>query len=790
MAAPATALAVDPFLTSSRSTTLPANEFWNIYGQGYDLGGGLPPDRNNMSYGGNTAWNEWDALKLSWTNINGGRTAVAGFLRGSRVNGVTTEANGTLTSGARERGFVWSWAINERWPDTCSQADYPRCFAAHGTEGSFHFDQVPAYINGIHLLYVWTRDTAFLQEMLPRAEVVMDEYLLGVMGGSTGVAVIPGNANTGTSSGRPSTYLDQIRSGHKDTWVNASFYTALLSMGDLEEAAGNTSKASSYRTRAASFRAHFHDAFWTGTRYAGWRDVNGALHDAGYTHVNLMALTRGLASVSEADSIIEWLDGPVTATVGGVRVGSTSTYQNVFAPRTNTSPVPAADWDEWSNPSNISGPLPYGAGIGDGGTMLWLAYYDVMGRLRYRHADEAFARYQAMLTQMSRDTARLTYCFPEWVWCNGTGRYENDFHERHGEVATNGPFPESGLSVLPLLHGFMGVGANLQGLRVAPELPSSLVFASTSGVDYLGAQRTIRVSRGRFISNQETATSTTDVGSSVLTQTFLPAEAFNEVGVLVGTYGVDGVSFTLSLEKSGNGGFNWVPVATRRLTGVQDNTWVYMGVPSQAAGGFQYRLSVRDASSALAWWRDPGSTLFGSAASGGTLLTGDFAFRAVDAWQTPLVGESSTDVADSMTGSLGQVFTTTQPFDRVSMRIGTYVTTTSGFTATLYRDSGAGWKQLARQTFKNVVDNSDVMMSFASMKPGKYYLEISDQVGSITWWRNSTSNLGAGFWAATNAVQQSGNRTFYVYRGQYRIEVPEKGVDVTVSAGDSYTMTN
>ncbi|MCY1047372.1 hypothetical protein OV208_39100 [Corallococcus sp. bb12-1] len=807
LTASTSAFATDPFQTSSHSITSPANEFWNIYGLGWHLTGTtLSGTRSNSSYGANTAWNEWDALKFAWTNDYNARNTVVGFVQGSLVNGVTTPANPS-PSLDQPTGYVWSWqptgdvlSWKERWPDDCvtpqNPTPSPRCKRAHERVGSFHYDQVPAYINGIHLLYLWTRDATFLTTMLPRAEIVMDQYLLGTMQGASGLLITPGLENQGDAFGRPSTYMDQIRSGHKDGLVNASFYSALLAMGDLEEAAGNATKALTYRNRAATFPAQYRAELWTGNRYAGWRDVNDVRHDAGYTYVNLPALVRGLPTPADAERVLAWLDAPVSPTERGAHIGSTSAYQSVFAPRANTSPVVTTEWDFWSNPDpdpltpeyTEIDPRRFGSHFQNGGTFLWVAYYDIMARLRYRHADDALTKYQRMLTRMTRDPNSLAFC-DGFLWCSGPLWHQNSFGELNGEVGVNGEFSESGLAVLPLLYGFMGVSADLQGLHVAPELPTALISASTAGVDYRGSSRTIRVSRGQLVEHQSEVIEATNVGTSLLMQTFLGVGPFNEVGVQVGTYGVDGKAFTLSLESSSNNGLAWSPVVTRRLTDVQDNAWVYMAVPPQGTG-LMYQLTVRDPSGSLAWWRDPSSTVWGSASQGGTSLTGDFAFRVVDAPQSVLLSQGMGDVADALNGTLGQVFDTTQPFDRATLHIGTYVSSTSGFTAKLLRDNGEGWKLMAQQTFKNVVDNSDVPMNFASMKPGRYYLEITDEVGSIAWYRGTTSNLGALSWATQNGISQPGNRMFQLFRGQYRVEVPEKGVDTTVLAGDRYTMTN
>ncbi|WP_148282297.1 hypothetical protein [Corallococcus coralloides] len=804
------AFATDPFQTSSRtSLTLPANEFWNIYGLGWHLTGTTinPGNMSNDSYGDNSPWNEWDALKFAWTNDYGARTKVRGFLEETKVNGVYLPDPSTPVE--QPTGFVWSWKLNERWPDDCLDFDPDkplpeRCWDIHACTRSFHFDQVPAYINGIHLMYLWTRDADFLNLMLPRAEVVMDSYLLGTMQGASGLLVMPGTDNDGTANGRPSTYMDQVRSGHKDGWVNASFYSALRAMEDLETAAGNTVKALAYHNRANAFPSQYRAGLWTGTRYAGWRDVNGNLHDAGFTYVNLPALVRGLPSPADADRVLEWLDSPAAPTQGGAAANkpyNTSVYQAVSSPRSNTLPLTSDEWDPWSNPdqsTSPSGGLPliYGSHFQNGGTFLWLSYYDIMARLRYRHADDAMPRFQQMLTRMTRDSRRLTFDVPTMPWhVTGSFRDMNDFNEYKNEVGTSGEFSESGLSVLPLLYGFMGVSADLQGLHVKPEMPTALLHASVADVDYRGTLRSIQVIRGEAVAQQDredySLDVATEVGTAVLSQSFFPMAAFNEVGVRVGSYDVDsGVEFDLSLESSSDNGLSWAPIVTRRLSGVHNSAWVYMAVPPQPANNWRYRLTMQAPSSRLAWWRDPNSTVFGTAIQGGTLLAGDFNFRAVQAPQTVLLSQTGGSVPDALNGTLGQVFDAAQPFDRATLRIGTYVTSTSGFTAKLFRDNGEGWKLMAKQIFKNVVDNSDVPMNFASMKPGRYYLEISDEVGSIAWYRDSASNLGPTFWSAQNGIPQPGNRTFQLFRGQYTVNVPERGVSTTVLAGDRYTMSN
>lgn len=757
--------AQNPFSSSFQTVSDRANDYWSIYG----LAEGTA-DVNGKRFGDNPAWAEWDSLKFAWTNYGGYRAHAMDTLKAFKINGYGG------TTGAQANGYVWSWSdVSEYWPDDN---------AYHGGVGSYHFDQIARFVNAIYNHYMWTRDAAYLSTMLPKAEFVTDQYLLSAMQGASGVLIVPGAANNGTSAARPSTYMDQIKSGYKDAWINASFYTALLNMAELEDVNGNTAKRDSYQALADAFPARYDTAFWSGTtnRYAAWRDSAGTAHDIGSTYVNLEALARGLGSTDKANRVFDWLYGPAQATAAGAHTGSTDPYQLVVAPRMNTVGIGGTDWDGWSDPS--SGKKAYGSILEDGGAALWLNYYDVMARLRYSGADDAFEPFNRMLTRFATDSHKLTFN-------SSGGRYHNDFNEDLVELGTNEPFPESGIAALPFLYGFMGVNANKNGLAIKPDLPAALVGAQATGVTYKSASRTIQVSRGDMVAEQPNTSGVTPLFTGdTLSQTFNPGAAFNEVGLFVGTYGSTNSAFTLQLDKQGSGGA-WSKVATKRFTAVPDNSWVHMAFPDQAAGA--YRISIYDVSSsgAIAWYIDGASTYSGVAAKNGTALSGDFAFRAFMAGQMVAVDQSTGGTADALNASLGQTFTSAAPFDRVSMRVGTYTTTNSGFTATLYQDVGGRWQRKQRQTFARVLDNSEVVMSFGSQPSGKYLLEITDKVGSIAWYRNSSDVFpGSGLYALTDGNPVSGDRWFKAYRGKYRIQVPTSGVNTVINAGETYTMTS
>lgn len=47
---------------------------------------------------------------------------------------------------------------------------------------------------------------------------------------------------------RPSTYMDQVKSGWKDAWVAMAFYTALKNMVELETVVDNEEKRKLYQS--------------------------------------------------------------------------------------------------------------------------------------------------------------------------------------------------------------------------------------------------------------------------------------------------------------------------------------------------------------------------------------------------------------------------------------------------------------------------------------------------------------------------------------------------------------
>ncbi|CAF1960795.1 unnamed protein product [Rotaria magnacalcarata] len=454
-----------PFNSSSSILTKQLNSFWSIYGNCEEK-----LDTTDNCFGDNPAWAEWDSLKFSWNDRNSYRDHGKTTLFRFPIIGI----NGT--EGEMSDGFLWSWIDSERWPDARG---------SHGHVASYHFDQLPRFTAAIYQYYVWTGDRIFLQSILPRAELVVN-FLISNMNGSAGIPI--NTINDGISeNSRPSTYMDQVKSGWKDAWIALTFYTALNNIAALESVVGNETNREFYQSLADKLNSAFDDIFWNETtgRYAGWVDRNGNQHDSGYVYINLEAIARGLGNRSKADRIFDWLSRPADPILIGPHNGSTDVYHNIVAPRTTTENVRQSDWDGWSDPDE--GRRPYGGLVESGGTMMWLTYYDVMARLRFNYTDEAFNILNNMLERVDNDSNCLTFNYEK-------GRIRDDFGEDFVQIGSNFPFPESGIAAISFLHGFVGVTAQIDGLKICPQLPSSLDFIQAQ-VNYIGVTLTIRVSK-------------------------------------------------------------------------------------------------------------------------------------------------------------------------------------------------------------------------------------------------------------------------------------------------------
>ncbi len=640
------------------------NDFWTLQGLGRTTGGVKP---NWSALLGSSDWYEWNSLKINWTDDLADRAAQRRLLLDANITGLNAK-------GAQRIGYVWPSNGSEFW--LCP---------------SPHFDQMPRFLCAVYNDYLWSRDVTFLRKMQPKIEAVMG-YMTNTMQGRRGLLTCPG-VYTGLSKTSPNvTYMDCYREGGEVTWIEEGDYTALWDMAALEAVLGNRTQAATYAARARRFPAQFHAQLWNPKtrRYAGWKDSGSTLHDYGFTYLNLEALARGLGDASDAYQIFDWLDhGTAQPTAMGGHIGSTDIYQCVVAPRSNTLPIPDDDWDFWSVSKSLrSSTMGYGALVEDGGAMLWVNYYDVLARLRWLDADSAWRKFTAMLFRVQGDPLRFT---------ESVRRPTDVYGENYLEV---GPAdgPENGLSgTLPLL-GFMGIQPRPDGLYCAPNLPTSLLFLTSSAIHYGPSAYDIRVARGRLVADAPA-------------QTFTAGVSFNTVGIRLPALSSSNPRVAVRLQRRSGG--VWTTVAWSSVTARYPAVYEYVPVSLQPAGFYRVILTP-------------------TAGAAGCSCRAAY--------------EPVTRIGGGALGRAGTEFTVKRAFSRIEVRI------PAGLPArvTLSRKLGSHWRPVEVAWAEGSLDG---VLSCADQPAGSYKLQSTAPSGAYMLLSNRYAvTVTKGKLSTTNTV--------------------------------------
>ncbi len=93
--------------------------------------------------------------------------------------------------------------------------------------------------------------------------------------------------------------------------------------------------------------------------------------------------------------------------------------------------------------------------------------------------------------------------------------------------------------------------------------------------------------------------------------------------------------------------------------------------------------------------------------------------------------------------SYGQSFVADKYFTYVGGCFPTWCTGDAGFTMSLYEDGPKG-AFLGHQVFRNIPDNGWIGMTMSPKSPGKYYLQISDPVGTPGWYTDPKDSYAGG----------------------------------------------
>jgi len=366
------------------------------------------------------------------------------------------------------------------------------------------------FIRGCCEYFLWSRDITFLRDQIGRVRsamrFVMNEFdtrrhkciyttwpghegRSGVRIGADGKKVIVPGAGIGSN------YWDIMPFGGEDALATVYYYDTLLDLANLEEqitkhpqwcvaTGAEAFDPADLRSHAQEVKDFGGKRFWNGaTGRFGTVDLDGGMHDYGFTFLNNEAVYYNFATPEQAKSIREWISG--RRTVDGDTSTGADIYRWRFGPRSTTKRnLDYYIW-AWSSPESI----PWGYQVQDGGAVLGFSYHDLMARLMTDGPDDAWQRLKEMLVWFDETQAaggyRAYYKDPE----HGTMQGGNVA----GGLGLDKEFFESIMVPQVMLYGFMGFCPTADGFALNPRLPKEWPELSISRIHLQAAVLDITV---------------------------------------------------------------------------------------------------------------------------------------------------------------------------------------------------------------------------------------------------------------------------------------------------------
>lgn len=387
----------------------------------------------------NPDWWEWISLTRAWQEDN--------YLQPDleKVNIV----------GQNEDGYIWTWNELQGWP-------FPT------DRDSNHYLMTTAnFINAVYNYFMYNGDLEFLETNIAKMRLGMN-YLLSQYDEDSQLFVISHPDHDGTSNGIGSNYWDITPYGYKSAYDNIYCYLALTRMSEIEQMLGNNARAAELTNYANDLKAGYNAAFWDEDHYIQVIDVNGDTHDYGCVYLNLEAINYGLADDAKALAIMNFMSNTPT----GSGVADTFTAFQ-FAPRVTMFNNVHNSQGGWYVAIYNSDGIFGTSQLQNGGANFYTSYYELLCRIKTYGADNAYDRLETIVDRFRVDHLQ-----------GGNPLYygEKNQHGGEGNVGLWGEFPESGLVPVAVKDGFMGISADMNGLHVTPNFPSSGMTSMTLDV--------------------------------------------------------------------------------------------------------------------------------------------------------------------------------------------------------------------------------------------------------------------------------------------------------------------
>ncbi len=358
----------------------------------------------------------------------------------------------------------------------------------------------PNFIRGVHDYFAWSGDLTLLRDQISRVRTAM-RFTMREFDtrnrkciyttwpgheGRSGVRrtaddkklIVPGEGIGGN-------YWDLLPFGGEDALATLYYYDALLDLADLEQGiaahpewgiatGADAFDAVDLRQHAQAVKDYGTKRFWNPkTGRFGTVDLDGVMHDYGWTFLNNEAVYYGFATPEQARSIRDWISG--RREVEDDNSVGEDIYHWRFGPRSTTKRNLDYYFWAWSDPESI----PWGYQVQDGGAVLGFSYHDLMCRLKVDGPDDTWKRLQEILVWF--DTVQAGGGYRAYYGRNAS-RGTMQGGNVPGGLGLDREFFESILVPQVMLYGFLGFEPTASGFKIHPRLPKDWPEATITRV--------------------------------------------------------------------------------------------------------------------------------------------------------------------------------------------------------------------------------------------------------------------------------------------------------------------
>lgn len=349
----------------------------------------------------------------------------------------------------------------------------------------------PNFIRGACCYFAWSHDLNFLRDQIARMRLAM-RFTMREFGtrnrqciyttwpgheGRSGVRhTADGKKEIVSGEGIGGNYWDLLPFGGEDALATIYYYDTLLKLAGLEESIaahpewGVATGADAFdpadlRQHAQAVKEYGTKRFWNPqTGRFGTVDLDGVMHDYGWTFLNNEAVYYNFATADQARSIRDWISG--RRIVGADTSTGADIYHWRFGPRSSTRRNLDYYFWAWSNPESI----PWGYQVQDGGAVLGFSYHDLMCRLIVDGPDDAWKRLQEILIWFGETQAEGGY---RAYYSKDPARGSLQGGNVPGGLGLDREFFESILVPQVMLYGFLGFEPTPLGFKIGPRLPKN-----------------------------------------------------------------------------------------------------------------------------------------------------------------------------------------------------------------------------------------------------------------------------------------------------------------------------